>query len=70
MKPSKQPRLPSVGEVDQAAAVLRDYLVPLYASVFRAFLAEDGITRADALEMTSAFIAAHTAKHGGRGRTE
>lgn len=45
-----------IGRLDQASAMLRDIHPPFFASIFRAFCAEDGVTREDALALTKSYI--------------
>ncbi len=48
--------VPNVGEADQATSLYCDLVVNKYASIFRAFCNQDGISRAEALSMTQTII--------------
>jgi len=53
--PSKEPKL-NVAEIDQALQAQLVHVVPHYAAVFRAFLAEEGVDKREALELTVAYM--------------
>lgn len=52
------PKLPKVdvAVVDQAHTVITTHMIPHYAAVFRAFCAEEDVTRPEALILTVAYI--------------
>lgn len=45
-------------ESEQSAKAYCDHVIYSYASMFRAFLAQDGLTRAEALALTVAIVSA------------
>lgn len=45
-----------IGKSDQAQALLRDLHPPFFAAIFRAFCAEEGVTREEALALTVAYL--------------
>lgn len=47
-----------IGRADQADKAYADLVVQSYASIFRAFCAQEGVTRAEALELTKAIVSA------------
>lgn len=50
--------MPSIGASEQSAKAYCDRVIYSYASMFRAFCEQEGVTRAEALELTKAIVSA------------
>lgn len=55
--PKPKPSAPTIAQLDQASKTVTSILVPHWAAVFRAFCAEEDITRLEALSLTMGVLA-------------
>ncbi len=52
-----KPAVPTIAQLDQASKAVTSITVPYWAAVFRAFCAEEDITRLEALSLTMGLFA-------------